>query len=433
MSVPEDDLYSKIFVCLKHPIRRRILRILSDGPRSFSDLQKEFRIESSHLSYHLDGLENLLYTTEDGKYALSHFGEAAFSMMKDVEEPRVTPYSGHIAVKKNPRRHFKLGRFSVPLWPVAVLIVLMISSGVLGYYFWNTFTVPLEIKEPIEVVGYPPQWSLYPGEIAQFNVTVRNHASLNYSVVLDFRTSDIAYQQHFITFSDETYTVVPGQQNLEAWLNVTADAPPASLNVTVAVLRVTDGRNLLLNGDFETGTLTGWDVVGACSISNTIVHGGSYSAYISDNNPYENWIEQKLNLPANDNYYFEAWVYPLKVGSLGETQYPRSDIFFHYYNKSSMLPAFRVHYVWSWNDYILSDSTHGNGSDTLVFTLGFNRSEWNLISRNLTEDIRSHFAGIDLSQFVLYDMYAQYHFSNASPGAFYVDDLKISRAQFAIS
>lgn len=66
----------------------------------------------------------------------------------------------------------------------------------------------------------------------------------------------MAYQQNYVTFSDEIYTVVPGQQNLGGWLNVTADAPPASLNVTVALLRVTDGGNnayekTIFSDDFE--------------------------------------------------------------------------------------------------------------------------------------------------------------------------------------
>jgi DNA-binding transcriptional ArsR family regulator len=76
-----------IFASLKHPIRRGILRILSGGPQTFSDLQKTFTIESSHLTYHLDGLGNLLLKTDDGKYALSSLGEAAVSTMKHVEEP----------------------------------------------------------------------------------------------------------------------------------------------------------------------------------------------------------------------------------------------------------------------------------------------------------------------------------------------------------
>jgi DNA-binding transcriptional ArsR family regulator len=87
MSSSEEDSYSMIFASLKHPIRRKILRILCSEPQTFSDLQKQFNIESSHLTYHIDGLGNLLYKTEDGKYALSSLGEGAVSMMKNVEEP----------------------------------------------------------------------------------------------------------------------------------------------------------------------------------------------------------------------------------------------------------------------------------------------------------------------------------------------------------
>lgn len=87
MSSSEEDSYSMVFTSLKHPIRRKILRILSSEETSFSDLQKQFKIESSHLTYHIDGLGNLLYKTAEGKYALSSLGEAAASMMKNVEEP----------------------------------------------------------------------------------------------------------------------------------------------------------------------------------------------------------------------------------------------------------------------------------------------------------------------------------------------------------
>jgi len=94
MSSSEEDSYSMIFTSLKHPIRRKILRVLSCEPQTFSDLQKQFKIESSHLTYHIDGLGNLVYKTEDGKYALSSLGEAAVSMMRNVEEP---PTNSHFA------------------------------------------------------------------------------------------------------------------------------------------------------------------------------------------------------------------------------------------------------------------------------------------------------------------------------------------------
>lgn len=57
---------------------------------SFSEMLEAFRIESPHLTYHLEALGDLLYKTKDGKYGLSTFGEAATAMMYQVEEaPRI--------------------------------------------------------------------------------------------------------------------------------------------------------------------------------------------------------------------------------------------------------------------------------------------------------------------------------------------------------
>jgi len=49
-------------------------------------MQQVFRIESPHLTYHLESLGDLILKTEDGKYTLSSLGEAAASIMQDVEE-----------------------------------------------------------------------------------------------------------------------------------------------------------------------------------------------------------------------------------------------------------------------------------------------------------------------------------------------------------
>jgi DNA-binding transcriptional ArsR family regulator len=112
-----------IFASLKHPIRRGILRILSGGPQTFSELQKTFTIESSHLTYHLDGLGNLLLKTEDGRYALSSLGEAAVSTMKHVEEPpKATPHL------QSPSRNWKL-------LMAAMLAGLVLLSAVLGFQY----------------------------------------------------------------------------------------------------------------------------------------------------------------------------------------------------------------------------------------------------------------------------------------------------------
>ncbi len=53
------------------------------------------------MTYHLDGLGNLLLKTADGKYMLSPLGRTAVSMMKQVEEPpSKTPPHVSLSVKK---------------------------------------------------------------------------------------------------------------------------------------------------------------------------------------------------------------------------------------------------------------------------------------------------------------------------------------------
>jgi hypothetical protein len=95
----------------------------------------------------------------------------------------------------------------------------------MGYVVWTTLNVPLEVKEPIEILNYPSQLSLYPAESFTFNVTVQNHDSMVHSVTLHFHLSNSSYQTSYVTFSDQIYKVVNGQQNFTAWVKVSPDAP----------------------------------------------------------------------------------------------------------------------------------------------------------------------------------------------------------------
>lgn len=80
------DDYSALYSALRHPIRRRILCMLSERPRTFTEMLNVFGVESSHLTYHLESLRELVSKAEDGTYRLSAFGEAAISIMRKVEE-----------------------------------------------------------------------------------------------------------------------------------------------------------------------------------------------------------------------------------------------------------------------------------------------------------------------------------------------------------
>jgi len=91
MSGFEEETYSTIFTSLKHPVRRKILRMLSEKPRNFSEILEALGISSSHLTYHLENLGELVSKTENGKYKLSTFGEAAVGTMSKVEgAPKIT-------------------------------------------------------------------------------------------------------------------------------------------------------------------------------------------------------------------------------------------------------------------------------------------------------------------------------------------------------
>lgn len=60
--------------------------MLSDKPRTFSQLWDVLEISSSHLTYHLENLGELVTKMKDGKYKLSTFGAAAVLTMKGVED-----------------------------------------------------------------------------------------------------------------------------------------------------------------------------------------------------------------------------------------------------------------------------------------------------------------------------------------------------------
>jgi hypothetical protein len=82
----EEETYSLIFKTLKHPLRRKILRMLAEKPRSYSEILEELAIDSGHLSYHLENLGDIITRTKNEKYALSTVGQAAVKLMNGVEE-----------------------------------------------------------------------------------------------------------------------------------------------------------------------------------------------------------------------------------------------------------------------------------------------------------------------------------------------------------
>lgn len=125
----------------------------------------------------------------------------------------------------------------VPVWVVAALLVCLVLGSVAAYIF-ATVKFSVNVEEPLSVVASPSLPSFYPNMTESFNVTVSNVAAVNYLVSMAFSLNDTSYQRSYVTFSNETYTVLPGLNNLTAYISVAPDAPPAQLELTVALSRV---------------------------------------------------------------------------------------------------------------------------------------------------------------------------------------------------
>jgi DNA-binding transcriptional ArsR family regulator len=127
MTTSEEEIYSVMFSSLRHPARRKILRMLSDEKVTFSQMLQELAIPSSHLTYHLENLGELIVKDENGKYQLSSFGKAAVSMMKGAEE-----------VPDTHAKHFS----ALPLrWKTlyALFIIAIVLLASMSYYQFTSF------------------------------------------------------------------------------------------------------------------------------------------------------------------------------------------------------------------------------------------------------------------------------------------------------
>jgi len=136
MSGSTEETYSAMFSSLRHPARRKILRMLSDKEMTFSQMLDELEIPGSHLTYHLENLGELLVKMPDGKYTLSSIGEASCAIMKGAEE---VP---NIQTKK-----FSLLplRWKTLLTIFSIGIILLASLSAVQYYSLNQLSNDYEL------------------------------------------------------------------------------------------------------------------------------------------------------------------------------------------------------------------------------------------------------------------------------------------------
>ena len=128
----EEEIYSIMFASLKHPTRRKILRMLSQRPMAFSEILEDLGVSSSHLTYYLESLGDLLVKTGEGTYKLSTFGEASVNTMKTVEEAP--------AIQEK-QRLFSSMRGKTVLVMFIVAILIMASFSALQFNHLNQLSI----------------------------------------------------------------------------------------------------------------------------------------------------------------------------------------------------------------------------------------------------------------------------------------------------
>ena len=128
MASSEDEIYSIMFSSLKHPVRRRIIRMLSIKPMTFMEIAEKLDISTSNLTYHLESLGDLVNKMESGQYKLSTFGLATVSAMRGVEEaPEIEPKR---------RVHLSL-RWSAAFAVLMVAVLILASVSIIQYNSMN--------------------------------------------------------------------------------------------------------------------------------------------------------------------------------------------------------------------------------------------------------------------------------------------------------
>ncbi len=89
----EKDL-TLIFNLLKHPLRRGIIKLLSESPQHYSSILKKLNIsESSILNYHLREMDELLIKKDNNaKYTLTEVGDICLQLILRVKEEKIYSY-----------------------------------------------------------------------------------------------------------------------------------------------------------------------------------------------------------------------------------------------------------------------------------------------------------------------------------------------------
>jgi len=203
-SNPDDEIYSIMFSSFKHPIRRKILRMLDSKPMSFMELVEALGISTPNLTYHLDSLGELVTKLDNGAYKLSTFGQVSISVLKGVED---------VHSVKPKRRWFVLDGHAV----FGALLIVIMFLACFSAIQYNKNSHLFETQQTLYAETQQlKSWGMGTDKIASFLHNVTHIDTRKYTISL--LSNDLYWRTDFGGLSEEE--AVYSLKNRDSNLNV---------------------------------------------------------------------------------------------------------------------------------------------------------------------------------------------------------------------
>ena len=277
----EEETYSLILTSLKHPLRRKILRMLSDRPFSFSEILEPLAIDSGHLNYHLKNLGDLVTRTQDGNYTLSAAGWAAVKLMGKVEEQEETAKTN-----KRIRRTSKTAIMFSAIFAVCLLTAVIYALT----YIIQDERVLFDVPQRLEYSIFPKLINLQPGARFNYSISLNTLNSMTegataYSIGLYETVVEVPPPNNSIArwtryFSKTGLWLAPNDTKCSVY--VTVYDPNGNIVIQYGMDTLYTGPSNILQGfefsDFGTYSLQ-FENLGDDEVSAVLIPCGGYTIY----------------------------------------------------------------------------------------------------------------------------------------------------------
>ena len=191
-----------MFSSFKHPVRRKILRMLDSKPMTFMELVDALGISTPNLTYHLESLGDLISKLDNGRYKLSAFGQASVSTLKSVEDV-------HNVEPKHRWLPFKVRSvFGI------MLIVILILTSFSGIQLYQISQLSKSQQALYEENQQLLSWGTGTSKVANFLHNVTYIDTQSYTIALLSNT--LRWRTDFGGLSEEeaTYSLTSRTSNL---------------------------------------------------------------------------------------------------------------------------------------------------------------------------------------------------------------------------